>query len=78
MLDSTASQATLPSHSALLASNNQQGAAAGGQVVATSTTATAAGTAPSGIEMGHSRNSSNTSQVCVRFRTAIWFVLDDL
>ncbi|XP_055645094.1 uncharacterized protein LOC129780633 isoform X2 [Toxorhynchites rutilus septentrionalis] len=70
MLDSTASQATLPSLSALLASNNQQGAAAAaassGQVGpggAISTTATAAGTVPSGIEMGHSRNSSNTSQM---------------
>lgn len=64
MLDSTTSQATLPSWSSTAAatvSNSQCSSSGASQVGATvNSTATAAGTVP---ELGHSRNSSNTSQM---------------
>lgn len=70
MLDSTTSQATLPSWSSTAAtigggSNSQCSSSGASQVGATAgttanSTATAAGTVP---ELGHSRNSSNTSQM---------------
>ncbi|XP_053693399.1 uncharacterized protein LOC128741538 [Sabethes cyaneus] len=70
MLDSTASQATLPSlpmHLGLSSSNTQQCPVSSGSggttcptVAPTAATATAV---PGSIELGHSRNSSNTSQM---------------
>lgn len=65
LLDSTASQATLPSLPMHLVNNSAQCIAGSGQTGSgTNATATAAtGTVPGGIEMGHSRNSSNTSQM---------------
>lgn len=64
MLDSTTSQATLPSWSstaATVGSNSQCSSSGASQVGPTAnSTATAAGTVP---ELGHSRNSSNTSQM---------------
>lgn len=69
MLDSTTSQATLPSWSSTAAtigvggSNSQcssSGASQVGAAANANSTATAAGTVP---ELGHSRNSSNTSQM---------------
>ncbi|XP_055539294.1 uncharacterized protein LOC129726510 isoform X2 [Wyeomyia smithii] len=70
MLDSIASQTTLPSlpmHLALSSSNTQQCPVTSASGVTTcSTVASAATTAtavPGGIELGHSRNSSNTSQL---------------
>lgn len=63
MLDSTASQATLPSLPTHLVNSNSQCIAASGVQATSTTTTAAAGTVPGGIEMGHSRNSSNTSQM---------------
>lgn len=65
MLDSTTSQATLPSWSstaATIGGSNSQCSSSGASQVGTTvnSTATAAGTVP---ELGHSRNSSNTSQM---------------
>lgn len=69
MLDSTTSQATLPSLSAHLAtastnsSNSQCSSSSGASQVGATANSTATGTVPGGIELGHSRNSSNTSQM---------------
>lgn len=64
MLDSTTSQATLPSL-ALAATNssNSQCSSSSGASQVGAANSTATGTVPGGIELGHSRNSSNTSQV---------------
>ncbi|XP_058447096.1 uncharacterized protein LOC131427691 isoform X3 [Malaya genurostris] len=68
LLDSTASQATLPSLQTHSMVNNAQcpvgsgSVGSGGATCATVATATS-GTVPGNIELGHSRNSSNTSQM---------------
>ncbi|XP_039443500.1 uncharacterized protein LOC120423673 isoform X8 [Culex pipiens pallens] len=64
MLDSTTSQATLPSL-ALAATNssNSQCSSSSGASQVGAANSTATGTVPGGIELGHSRNSSNTSQM---------------
>lgn len=65
MLDSTTSQATLPSLTLATtnSSNSQCSSSSGASQVGATANSTATGTVPGGIELGHSRNSSNTSQM---------------
>lgn len=63
MLDSTASQTTLPSLPTHLQSSTAPSVATVASGATNSAASASSGAAPGSVEMGHSRNSSNTSQM---------------